>query len=283
MFGFKTKPQEVKMRYKIVVDSCCDMTPEMEKRFGVTSVPINLQLGDNHYIDDKGLDIGKFLDEMSANKGVARSAAPSPAAFTDVYDADTFVVTVTGAMSATHQSAQLGTEDVRHKVHVFDSKTASAGQTLATIKLHELIESKIPYKQIIDDMTVFIDSMKTYLVLEKFDNLINNGRLSKTKAALAGALSMKLVLGADGEGKIDLYGKVRGQTKMLQKLVSLIEEDGRSTDGANAVISHTNNPGLAKKLADMIKEKYNFKEIFIVPTKGTAAMYTDNQGIVLAF
>ena len=271
------------MYYKIIVDSCCDLTPEMEQRFGITTVPINLQLGDDGYLDDAQLDTVEFMAAMRACTGKIGSASPSPAAFTDVYGQDSFVMTVTSAMSATQQSALLGAGEVPYNVHVFNSKTASAGQTLAAIKLYELAKSEISHKQIVDKMDSFIGQMKTYLVIERFDNLIKNGRLSKVKGTLANVLNMKLILGADGEGQIGLFGKVRRKTKMLQKLVSLVKEDGRPTEGANAVISHANNPNLAQQLADMLREKFSFKEIFVVPTRGTSSMYVDDQGIVLAF
>jgi len=269
--------------YKIIVDSCCDMTPEMEQRFGITTVPIHLRLGEEEFLDDRALNLSDFMTAMRNCTGKVGSAAPSPIAFTEEMTGDAFVVTVTSAMSATHQNARLGAEDVPHKVYVFDSKTASAGQTLATIKLQELIQLGKSQSQIIGSMNLFIDKMKTYLVLENFDNLIKNGRLGKVKGAVASILNMKLILGADGDGQIGLFGKVRGKAKMLQRLVSLVEDEGRSTEGQSAVISHVNNPGLAQQLADMLKERFNFKEIFVVPTRGTASMYADDQGIVFAF
>ena len=271
------------MDYKIIVDSCCDITQEMKKEYGVTTVPIYLRLGQQEYVDDCDLDLPGFMNMMQATKEKVGTAAPAPAAFTDVMTNDGFVVTVSAALSASHHNAVLGAKDTPANVHVFDSKSASAGQTLIAVKLRELIAKKLPKPQIIETANKFIDSMKTYLVIEKFDNLIKNGRLGLLKGKIASALNIKLLLGANGNGEISLHAKARGTKQMLDKILAFIKDSGRPTKGENAVISHCNNPSLANQLATLIKERFDFKKIYIVPTRGTSSLYADDKGIVVAF
>jgi DegV family protein with EDD domain len=255
----------------------------MANQLGITTVPMYLRLGRREYLDDCSLDLPAFMEMMRACEDGVGTAAPTPEAFADAMTEDSFVVTVSAALSAANQNALLGAKDSPADVHVFDSKTASAGQTLIAIKLRELISEKIPKQQIIEAVNNFIDGMKTYLVLEKFDNLIKNGRLSAWKGKLSSALNIKLLLGANGAGEISLYAKVRGTKQMLEKMLSFISESGRMTRGENAVISHCNNPSLAEQLAGMIRERFDFKNVFIVPTRGTSSLYADDKGIVLAF
>ena len=49
------------------------------------------------------------------------------------------------------------------------------------MKLYELIKAGFSKEQVIEKAHTFIDEMKTYFVLERFDNLQKNGRLSKVK------------------------------------------------------------------------------------------------------
>ena len=271
------------MDYKIIIDSSSDMTPELEEKFNIVTVPLHLRLGQKEYMDDASLNLAAFMEEMAACKDKVGTAAPAPAAFTDAMSQDAFVVTVSAALSATYSNAMLAAEDVPADIHVFDSKSASAGGTLVALKIRELVARGLPRPQIIESVNGFIDEMKTYLVLERFENLIKNGRLGALKGKIASVLNVKLLLGADGHGEIKLYSKVRGTKAMLEKMVSLISISGRKVEGENAVISHCNNQSLAEQLAGMIRQRFDFKEIFIIPTRGTASLYADNKGIILAF
>lgn len=271
------------MSYKIIVDSCADLTPEMADEFEITTVPLHLRLGQKEFMDDNNLDLNQFMQLMADCKEGAGSAAPSPASFADAMTDDGFVVTISSELSATYQSASLGADDAPANVHVFDSKSASAGQTLIAVKLRELIANKLPKPQIIDSVNKFIDDMKTYFVIEKFDNLVKNGRMSALKGKIASVLNMKLLLGSDGAGKISLHAKARNTKQMLEKMVGFITESGRKTTGENLVISHVNNQSLAEQLASMVRERFDFKKIFIVPTRGTSTLYANDQGIIVAF
>ncbi|MCL2573200.1 MAG: DegV family protein [Defluviitaleaceae bacterium] len=271
------------MNYKIIVDSSSDLTPEIEQAHGIVTVPLHLRLGEKEYMDDSHLNLATFMQEMQDCKEKVGTAAPAPAAFSDAMTQDAFVVTVSAALSATYSNAVLAAEDVPADIHVFDSKSASAGGTLVALKLRELIARGLPKPQIVDSVNKFIDEMKTYLVLEKFENLIKNGRLGAVKGKIASMLNVKLLLGSDGNGEIGLYAKVRGTKAMLDKMLSLISASGRKTEGENAVISHCNNQTLAEQLAGLIRQRFDFKEIFIIPTRGTASLYADEKGIILAF
>ena len=277
------------MKRKIIVDSCCDLTADMRAEMSIKSVPLTMMLGDKEYCDDSSLDIGGFLHDMGEYPEKASSAAPSPFLYQDVMgDADeTYVVTLSSKLSSSYNNAVIGNNESvvngNEPACLLDSKSASAGETLIAIKLHELIQAQMPKEQIIHTIRGFIDNMKTYFVPENLENLKKNGRLNKVTGSLIQMLNIKLILGADGNGEIALFEKCRGAKKMLHQLVSLIATSGRQTENENIVISHCNNPGLAEEIKMLISERYSFKKIYIVPTGGLSTMYVDNRGVVMAF
>jgi len=271
------------MDYKIIVDSTCDMSPELEKSLGIVTVPMYIRLGQQEYIDDANLDLAEFMQKMMACTEKVGTAAPGPETFTGVMTQNAFVVTVSAKLSATYSNAMLAADEVSADIHVFDTKSASAGETLVALKLKELVSRGLSKAQIVEHVNNFIEGMKTYLVLERFENLIKNGRLGALKGKIASMLNVKLLLGSNGEGEIALHAKARGTKQMLEKMLSFISNSGRSTSGENAVISHCNNLSLAEQLAGLIKQRFDFKEIFIVPTRGATSLYADNKGIIVAF
>lgn len=277
------------MEYKIIADSCCDMTPTLKERLGITQIPLTMRLGNKEFTDDDTLDLESFMSEMKACDTKAGSASPAPYLYQEAIEkaGQSFVVTLSGKLSGSYNNALMGKnfaqESVDASSHVFDSKSASAGEALIAIKLRELIQSGMTEQNIIQTTNRFIDDMKTYFVLENYDNLRKNGRMSKVTETLANILNIKLLMGSDGDGNIALFAKPLGINHMLDKLLSLIKDSGKKTDGENIVISHCNNQGLAHQLAEAIRQRYSFKEIFVIPTGGLSSLYTDDKGIVMTF
>lgn len=276
------------MKYTIIVDSCCDLTQELKDELNAVTIPLNLMLGSKEIVDEETLDVAAFLEEMKACTDRIGSSAPSPALYQQAYEKakHSFVVTLSSQLSSSYSSAMLGKDMLEESdgdVHVFDSKSASAGEVLIAIKIKELIELGLTRDQIIKQVNEFIDKMKTYFVLDNVDNLLKNGRLSKVKGKLITLFNIKPLLGSDGNGNIVSYSTVKGQTKIIKKLAETITESGKETKGAYAVISHCHNPELAEKLKVAISEQFNFKKIIVVPTGGLSSLYANEKGIILAF
>ena len=277
------------MEYKIIVDSCCDLSPELKSRLDAISIPLTMRLGEDEFTDDDNLDLHNFMAQMKACNQKIGSAAPNPYSYQEAMEQAqrSFVVTLSSELSGSYGSALLGQSLIEEQkiidTHVFDSKSASAGEVLVAIKIRELIEKGFSKEHIIETINRFIETMKTYFILERYDNLQKNGRLSKIKGTLIGALNMRLVMGSDGNGNIKLYDKFCGRKRTLEKLLSVIENSGKNTDGEHLVISHCNNPELATLLAEEIARRYRFKEIVIIPTGGLSSLYADDKGIIMAF
>ncbi len=276
------------MTYTIIVDSCCDLSQQLKQELNAVTIPLNLTLGSKEIIDEETLDVAAFLEEMKACPDRIGSSAPSPALYQQAYEQakHAFVVTLSSKLSSSYSSAMLGKDmmetDDSH-IHIFDSKSASAGEVLIAIKIKELIQQGHTKERIIQQVDEFIADMKTYFVLDNIDNLLKNGRLSKIKGKLITLFNVKPLLGSDGDGNIVHYSTVKGQAKIVKKLVDTITTSGKTTEGTNAVISHCNNPLLAEKLKTAINEQFNFKEIIVVPTGGLSSLYANDKGIILAF
>lgn len=277
------------MDFSIITDSCADLTLELKRELGATTVPLTLRLGDKEFLDDDSLDLPGFMEEMAACTGKVGSACPPPAVYHEAYKkaGKAFVVTLSSQLSGSYDSAmagkQLADEAGDAEVHVFDSKSATAGEVLLALKVKEAIDQNTTKKGVIDTINQFIARMNTYCILENYDNLQKNGRLNKVAGKIIGLFGVRLVMGTDREGNIELRHKVRGENSMLDKMVSLVEESGRDTDGEQMVISHCYNPGLAERLAAAVKSRFNFGRIHIVPTGGLSSLYADNKDVVMAF
>lgn len=278
----------------ILADSCCDLSPELLKKTQAKIAPLTITIDDTHYVDDGTVDIPPYLAAMKASKNPVRSACPSPDLYAEdirATEGDCFIVTLSAKLSGSHNAASLGVqlaqEDMpEKKVHVFDSESASAGETYIALMIHDLIAAGKSFEQIVELVEEKIRSMHTLFVLDSLDNLVKNGRISKTIALLANVLSIRLLMSDDGHGAIKNISKARGIKGALGQMVETCRKhtEGLAAASQRLVISYCNCPERARQVRDMIREKCPaIGEIIMTPTSALSSMYANDGGIVIAY
>lgn len=278
----------------ILADSCCDLSPELLKKTQAKIAPLTITIDDTHYVDDGTVDIPPYLAAMKASKNPIRSACPSPDLYAEdirATEGDCFIVTLSAKLSGSHNAASLGVqlaqEDMpEKKVHVFDSESASAGETYIALMIHDLIAAGKSFEQIVELVEEKIRSMHTLFVLDSLDNLVKNGRISRTVALLANVLSIRLLMSDDGHGAIKNISKARGIKGALGQMVETCRKhtEGLAAASQRLVISYCNCPERARQVRDMIREKCPaIGEIIMTPTSALSSMYANDGGIVIAY
>lgn len=276
------------MNYKIVADSSLDLNDELEKELGIEQIAFKLYIDEEEIVDDKNINVNEFITRMVNSKKLPRTACPSPNDFKEAFegDEDVFAITISSKLSGTYNSAILAKnmilEEMKKAIHVFDSKSASVGQTLVAIKIKELIKEESSFDNIVENVEDYIANMKTFFISESLDNLIKNGRIPSWKGKLAMALKIRPIM-TTNDGEIEMFDKVRGSNKAFERLAQIVNELSEDTSNKILAISHVNNLERAIMLKERIIEMCKFKDIIIVPTHGLTSLYCDNQGIIVAF
>lgn len=288
--------QEAGMRYKIVIDSCGELTETLKKDPHFENVALELDVDDYHILDDESFDQKVFLQKVKESPNCPKSSCPPPARYMDAFGEDTehvYMVTLSAQLSGSYNSAMLAKElfeehedncgkEGHAKIHVFDSKSASIGETLIGMKIQEYEEAGVPFEQIVEKVDDYIAGMNTFFVLESLDTLRKNGRLSNLKAALATALNIKPVMGSTDIGSIQQLGQARGMNKALESMVEKMLSVTKNCEEKVLAISHCNCPERAKRVRERIEKLARFKKIVIVDTAGVSSMYANDGGVILA-
>ncbi len=274
------------MDINLVMDSCVDFnedTKDMER------VPFKILIDDEE-LTDSNLDMMELIGKMKNSKKSIRTACPSPEDFINAFKKckNTFAVTISGPLSGSYNSAMLALNIMKEKfpenfVHIFDSKTAAAGQTLIAMKVKQLIDDNFNTNDIIEKTNKYIAKLRTLFILDSLDNLAKNGRITNLKAIIANVLHIVPIMGADGEGKIVLKEQVRGKKKAFSRLIDMIGEYNIDFEDTILGITHVNCIEKAENLKNEIKARYPFKDIKIFRASGLSTVYADDGGIVIAF
>ena len=189
------------MSFKIVVDSCCDLTPQMRKDPCFVKVPLSIHANGSVFVDDDTMDQADLLWSMRQSEDAPSTACPSPQAYLDAYQGeegeDVYVVTLSALLSGSHNSAEqarvlMEEEQPERNIHVFNSCSASSG----AVSTSSSSCTGMPFKKVVREVEQFIYQMQTLFVLESLDNLRKNGRLTKLQAVVTSALKIKLLCGA---------------------------------------------------------------------------------------
>lgn len=277
------------MKYKVVVDSCGELTNEMKQDPRFESVALTLEVDGEFIIDDSSFDQASFLKKVADSPTCPKSACPSPEMYRNAFDCDAdhvFAVTLSANLSGSFNSAILGKnllmeEYPDKKIYVFNSKSASIGETLIALKIVECEEAGMEFEEIVEAVEAYISSQNTIFVLENLETLRKNGRLSLVKAFVASALKIKPVMAATPEGEICQLDQARGINKALMKLVDYVIE--KTPDSKNRVlaISHCNCAERAEIVKDALLARMQVKDAIILDTAGVSSMYANDGGIIV--
>lgn len=278
------------MSYKIVIDSCGELLNQWKQDKHFQSVPLTLTVGSENILDDSTFDQADFLQKVAACPECPKSACPSPESYRRAFDCDAervYCVTLSSELSGSYNSAVLGAsllheENKNKKIHVFNSCSASVGQTLIAMKILQCEESGLPFEDVISVVNKYIEEQHTFFVLENLETLRKNGRLSRVKALVASALKIKPIMGATPEGTIYQLDQARGMNKALVKMVDKIMEATVNSENRILAISHCNSPKRAYMLRDAIQERMKLADIVVLDTAGVSSMYANAGGIIVA-
>lgn len=272
------------MKRKIVADSSCDMWELNGVDFAVA--PMTISTDNKHYVDNQELDVHLMSEDLAKYKGVSHTACPSVGSWLDCYEGydEVFVVTLTGAMSGTYNSAMTAKgiyeeENENVKVHVFDSLSTGPEMRLLIEKLKEMIEEDLTFEEIVEKGQDYLNHTRLFFALKSLHNFAMNGRVSKAVASAIGVLNISIFATASEEGTIQQISKCRGEKKVVRSMIEHLENAGYH--GGKVRISHADNLKLAHNVRDKILELYPHADIIVYPMGGLCTYYAEIGGLLV--
>ena len=276
--------------YKIIIDSCGELTEELKADGHFHNVALEMEVNGVRIVDDETFDQKDFLKKVKESPTGPKSSCPSPESYLELYRGEeehVYVVTLSKELSGSYNSAELAKKlfeeenDGGKKIHVFNSRSASVGETLIGIKAQECEEAGMSFEDTVKEVERYISGQNTYFVLETLETLRKNGRLSNLKAFVANALNIKPVMGATPEGLICQLSQARGMNKALRKMVEEMSARLKDAESRILAISHCNCPERAKSIAVEVRKLAKFKDVIVVDTAGISSMYANDGGVIM--
>lgn len=278
--------------YKIIIDSCGELSEEMKKA-KFCNVPLILQIEGEDIVDDESFDQLSFIKKVAASEEGPKSACPAPGVYLEEMEGEeerVYVVTLSSQLSGSYNSAVVAKdmyysehedEDVNKKIHVFDSKSASIGETLIGLKIEECEKAGMSFEQIIETVDGYIAEQHTFFVLETLETFRKTGRISWQKEKIASVLNIKPIMGSTDIGGIEQLAKARGMASAMDKMVECLASVTVNIENKIVAISHCNCPERAEDLKRRLLAKVKCKDVLILNMRGVSTMYANDGGLIM--
>lgn len=290
------RQQEVVAKRKwniaLVTDSTCDLPQELIDYYQIHVVPLNLNFGDNHYLDKVTIQPDQFYDLLETHAEFPRTSQINEQAFTNLYSHlashyDAIIaIHLTSQFSGTYaNSVKAGeriSKEFNKKVQVIDSKNLSGALGLLVLKTAQNIEAGIPMETIIKTLEKDIIQSKIFVSVRDLKSMIKGGRVSKPKGIIASALGINPVISMDENGKSLLFGKTFSQEASLNKIYRHIQKISTGKTVWNYIILHAHNPDGAQQAGTKMSAMTGLKPISIVDISPVIGMHAGNGAVAIS-
>jgi DegV family protein with EDD domain len=265
---------------KIVVDSACDLPPELYEEYDITIVPINIQFGTETYADGVEIDRPTFfqkIDEM----GLPKTSQPSPSQFVDDYRrlaeegvTEILSIHVTAKLSGTYQSAVLAKEMVADQVlvHPYDSAGGSAGTGYMVLEAARMLKAGKSVNEILARLDEIRPRVNIALVMKDLRYAQMSGRVGKLQGSLASILNVKPIVLLE-DGLIDVTEKVRTRRKAIERMIEIVAERVGTSVPVKLAAIHAEAPEEGQELLEKAKTVFNYQEAFLVNLTTTLVVH----------
>ena len=260
------------MNFKIITDSCCDLSAEMIAELELGIAPLSLELDGRAYREGE-MTPAELYAHMRSGK-LPKTAAVNPdgwaAAIRPALKAgrDVLVLAFASALSATYQSAVIAAEELREefpdrKLIVIDTACAAVGLGLL---VHTAAGLRSQGKTI-DEVAAWVEQHKLHVchwvTVEDLMHLKRGGRVSAATAVVGTMLNIKPIIRVDDSGKLENCAKCRGRKAALNYLLDRMAEQYDPELCDTVFIGHGDCAADAEFLANAVKERFGVKHVFI--------------------
>jgi DAK2 domain fusion protein YloV len=265
----------------LVADSSADLPDTVLDRHHIALVPLQVVFGNETFRDRVELKPEEFYRRLRSARDLPTTSQPTPADFVRVLrdarsEADEVVaVLLSGALSGTLASAQAAVRAAGISgIHLVDSRSASLGLGMLALRGAELAESGWSGIAIARELERLRGQAGMLLTVDRYDNLLRSGRVSRGKAWLAGMLDVKPILSLDAAGRVIPVDRVRGRDQVVPRVLALL--DRRLTPRPKVIrfgVAHAEAPEMAERVRNALVAAYQPRECFVTLATGVLATH----------
>jgi DegV family protein with EDD domain len=219
------------MSIKIVTDSACDVPPELANQFGITVVPVYINIGERSYLEGVEISREAFYNSLPSYADYPTTAAPAVGTFTELYEQ----LTAEGAtqilsmhiahdLSATYNTARLGAANANSApVTLFDTRQITLGAGLLVLLAAEAAAAGQTITEIVAMLNEKVGRTRVFGMINSLESLHRSGRVSWAQFGIGSLLQIKPIM-MIADGAISAAAKVRTRQRALTQMLKMVSD-----------------------------------------------------------
>lgn len=249
------------MTTALVTDSTTSLPPEVRERPDVAVVPLTFHFGpEESYTDKVDLSNAEFYEKLKTSESFPTTSQPPVGAFVEAYDAlsaydDILVLTISGKLSGTYNSAVSAAGMVDRRVEVLDTRSAEMGSGVVLLEALRAIDAGDGFDEIRRAAEVAIRDHGVLFAVGTLEYLQKSGRIGRAQRLVGTALNIRPVLTVE-DGEVVPYKRVRGAKRQMSTMVEWAKP--AAEEGRRIFLGHVDAPEQLSELKDSLGEEKVF-------------------------
>jgi DegV family protein with EDD domain len=266
-------PQQV----AVIADSTCYLPTGWADDLGIGIVPVQVIVAGRVFDETEDAQAQCVTEALQRWQPVTTSR-PSPLRFLRAYDqaidagaSEIVVVTLSAAMSSTHESAVLAANECRIPVRVIDSRTIAMSLGFAAVSGALAARAGADGTAVAECIERRASLTSTYFYVDTLEYLRRGGRVGAARAAVGQALQVKPLLQVL-DGQVASLEQVRTAGRALARLEELAVAAAGDGD-ADVAVQHLASPDRSGALAGRLRERLPAADVIVCPIGGVVGAH----------
>lgn len=263
-----------KWKTALVTDSTCDLSQELIDHYQINMVPINIQFGENSYLDKITILPEQFYRLLDEAEDFPKTSQVNEKAFVNLYSHlashyDSVIAVhlsdkLSGTCSSSIKAARAVEKEFGKKITVINSKSLSGSLGLIVLRTARAIEAGLSHDSVVAEIEGWIRDSRILVSVRTLKYMIKGGRVSATRGMIARLLNINPIVTIDKEGKAEVFDKSFNQKSNMEKVVRHIRKSMPGRKIWNYIVLHANNAEAAVWYAGKMEELTGIKPVSVV-------------------
>ena len=253
----------------LLTDSTAYLHPEMLDKYGIHTIPLNIQWGSDSYKDNVTITPTEFYERLEKDPVLPTTSQPSVQDFTNKfkelakeYDSILAILISSGVSGTFAWATSAAQEFSEVPIEIVDSRLTASGLAMVVLEAGKALAEGKPLEEVAEAAREMAKGIRLFFVVDTLKYLHKGGRIGGASRYLGTALQLKPILYLNEEGKIGALERVRTKRKALARLLDLVDEQAAGQKVV-AGIMHATDPTTAEKFSDQLTARLDCDEVHI--------------------
>lgn len=265
---------ERKWKIALVTDSTCDLSQELIDNYQVNVLPVNINFGENHYLDKVTLQPEQFYSLLSETKDHPKTSQVNENTFVNLYSHlashydSVIAIHLSDKLSGTFFSSQKAALKISGEfgkpVTVLNSRNLSGSLGLIVLRAAQAIESGFSHDEIVSQAEKWIQNARIFVSVKTMKYMVRGGRVSAATGLIAKILNINPIVSLDQSGKAVLFDKTFSQKANMERVMNHVQKINDNKKIWNYIVLHANNTRSAEWFSGKMEKLTGKKPVSVV-------------------